>query len=57
MRRTAMGLVVFALSYATAFMETLTIAHVSAWGPGARGLVIWGNGKRAGEGSAGGLRL
>ncbi|KAG2441758.1 hypothetical protein HXX76_003371 [Chlamydomonas incerta] len=26
-RRTAMGLVVFALSYATAFMETLTIAH------------------------------
>lgn len=26
-RRTAMGVVVFALSYATAFMETLTISH------------------------------
>jgi hypothetical protein len=28
-RYTAMGAVVFALSYATAYMETLTIAHVS----------------------------
>lgn len=27
-RRTAMGMVVFALAYSTAYMETLTIAHV-----------------------------
>jgi len=29
LRRTAMGLVVFLLAYATAFAETITIAHVS----------------------------
>lgn len=29
-----MGLVVFALSYATAYAETLTIAHVRGRGPG-----------------------
>lgn len=28
-RRSAMGLLVFALAYATAYGETLTIAHVS----------------------------
>ncbi len=34
-RRLAMALLVFSLSYATAYMETLTIAHVSAcgWSP------------------------
>ncbi len=36
-RLVAMGLVVFLLSYATAYAETLTIAHVSQKGGGASG--------------------
>ncbi len=47
LRTFMMGLVVFLLSYATAYGETLTIAHVSNWpwlctrNPGNGALVEW----------------
>jgi cycloeucalenol cycloisomerase len=43
-RKVARCLVVFLLAYATAFMETLTIAHVR--GPGGR-RGVWGKGRGA----------